>query len=209
MRDTVSVELHSHCNHLILHTNNNKKREKSGFEIKTVNVLPGGCSGWNGVGDGWWGVDFVKGPKTRWTSAQLHLSTEYLMSQPSELWMMLVENNTVLNNSTGAAKTVFRGGCALTTTNRLLLHGWKKALRADGSGRFHGSEPGRLHRGRVLQNRPGLLKIDVREALLQFLFSSHKQEGQKWIGIKSIKAASVMKPGTEMGNWQAARESSE
>lgn len=51
------------------------------------------------------GVDFVKGPKTRRTSSQLHLSAEYLMSQPSELWMMLVENNTVLNNSTGAATT--------------------------------------------------------------------------------------------------------
>lgn len=61
----------------------------------------------------WGGGEFVKGPKTRWASSQLHLSAEYLMPRPCELWTMLVENNTVVNSSTGAAKTESSAAAAL------------------------------------------------------------------------------------------------
>lgn len=128
------------------------------------------------------------------------------MPRPCELWMMLVENNTVLNISIGAAKTECSAAAALRQQQQIghCYTGEKRPRAPMAQADFMGQKPVVCIAAGCSRTGPVFFKIDVREAL--FLFSSHKQEGQKWIGIKSIKAASVMKPGTETGNWKAAQE---
>lgn len=164
----------------------------------------------------WWEDSFWKGPKIRQASlptSQLHLSAEYLMPRPCELWMMLVENNTVLNNSTGAAKTESSAAAALWQQQQIgsCDRGAKRPCERPGQiswVRTWSSAPQGM-----LQDQPDLLKVDVREALFKILFSYHwchiiNKRGRNEPG-KGLKPEGVMKPGTEIGKWNAARESSE